>query len=87
MIRKFIACAVVALAPSFAFAAGTGKTASVPADSATHAVSGDAKSDTAVKSDAVAKPGKTAHHRAAHKAKSDDAKAGATTGSKTETKS
>jgi hypothetical protein len=82
MIRKFVACAVVALAPSFAFAADTGKIVTVPADSATHAVSGDVKSDSTVKADAAAKPGKTVHHRVTHKAKADKANTGVTTENK-----
>jgi hypothetical protein len=86
MIRKFVACAVVVLAPSLAFAADTGKVVTVPADSATHAVSGDVKTDSTVKADVAAKPGKVVHHRVTHKVKSDNTKAGVTTDGKADAK-
>jgi hypothetical protein len=82
MIRRLAACAVVALVPSFAFAA-TASTP-VPADSATHAVSGDAKTDSSVKADASAKPDKVVHHKITHKTKGVKTKAGATSDGKAE---
>jgi hypothetical protein len=65
MIRKIAACAVIALLPGFALAAGASTNVPVPADN--HAVSTDAKpsaavktTDTAVKADAVVKTDATA---------------------------
>jgi hypothetical protein len=64
MIRKIAACAVIALVPGFAFAAGAGTNVPVTAD--THAVSTDTKADAtakpsaAVKADAVVKTDATA---------------------------
>ena len=55
MIRKIAACAVIALVPGFAFAAGASTNVPVPAD--THTVGTDKKADTVVKTDATAKPG------------------------------
>ena len=54
MIRKIAACAVIALVPGFALAAGASTNVPVPAD--THAVSTDKKADAVVKTDATAKP-------------------------------
>ena len=71
MIRKIAACAVIALVPGFAFAAGASTNVPVPAD--THAVSTDkkvdavVKTDTAVKADAVVKTDATAKTNAAVK--------------------
>lgn len=84
MIRKLAVIAVVALIPGLAFAAGTSTNAPV-SDSATHAVSGDAKTDSSVKTEGV-KPGKAVHHRVAHRTKADKTKAGATADGKTDTK-
>ncbi|SRR5258706_7227560 len=53
MIRKMAVCAVIALVPGFALAAGT--SANVPASADTHAVSADTKTD-AAKADVTAKP-------------------------------
>ena len=86
MIRKMAVCAVIALVPGFAFAAGT--SANVPASADTHAVSADtktdaaAKADAAVKTDAAAKPGKVVRHRVTNKTTDDKAKAGSTSDSK-----
>jgi hypothetical protein len=74
MIRKLAISAVVAFIPAVAFAATP--VSPVPADSATHAVSGEAKTDSSVKTDASAKPDKVVHHKAA-KTKGVKAKAGA----------
>ena len=82
MIRRLAAIAVVALVPGFAFAA-TASTP-VPADSATHAVGGDAKTDASVKADVSAKPDKAVTHKVAHKTKTGKAKAGAVTDGKIE---
>lgn len=90
MIRKIAACAVIALVPGFAFAAGA-STNPVPAD--THAVSTDVKADAVVKADATAKPssvvktdaaaksGKTVRHRV-NKTTDDKSKAGSTSDAK-----
>jgi hypothetical protein len=80
MIRRLAACAVVALVPGFAFAATAGTP--VPADSATHAVSGEAKTDSSVKADASAKSDKVVSHKVTHKTKGLKAKAGATSDGK-----
>jgi hypothetical protein len=85
MFRKLAVVAIVALVPGFAFAADTGAKAPV-ADSATHAVSGDVKADSSVKTDAAAKPGKAVHKRV-HKAKVEKTKAGTATDGKTDGKS
>lgn len=82
MIRRLAVCAVVALVPSLAFAA-TASTP-VPADSATHAVSGDAKTDSPVKADASAKPDKGVHNNGKVKTKGVKAKAGTTSDGKTD---
>jgi hypothetical protein len=50
MIRKLAICALVALAPGFAFAADTSTKAAASTD--THVVGTDAKTDAVVKSDA-----------------------------------
>ena len=71
MIRKIAACAVIALLPGFAFAAGASTNVPVPAD--THAVSTDkkadavVKADTTVKTDAVVKTDATAKSNSAVK--------------------
>ena len=77
MIRKIAACAVIALVPGFAFAAGASTNVPVPAD--THAVSTETKADatakpsatvktdTVVKADAVVKTDATAKTNAAVK--------------------
>jgi hypothetical protein len=92
MIRKIAACAVIALVPGFAFAAGASTNVPVPAD--THAVSADTKTDALVKTDATAKPhaavktdapaktGKTVRHRVTNKTTDDKSKAGSTSDSK-----
>ena len=98
MIRKIAACAVIALAPGFAFAAGASTNVPVPAD--THTVSTDQKADAvaktdatakpdavvktgaAVKTDVAAKPGKTVRHRVTNKTTDDKSKAGSTSDSK-----
>jgi hypothetical protein len=92
MMRKIAACAVIALVPGFAFAAGASTNVPVPAD--THVVSTDTKADTvvkadtttkantAVKTDAAAKPGKTVRHRVTNKTTDDKSKAGSTSDSK-----
>jgi hypothetical protein len=82
MIRKLVVCAVVALVPSFALAAGAGTLVPVPADSASHAVTVDAKTDSSVKTDATAKPDKAVRHRVTHKTKGEKAKAGTTSDDK-----
>jgi hypothetical protein len=86
MIRKIAACAVIALVPGFAFAAGASTNVPVPAD--THAVSTDTKADAVVKTDATAKPGavvktdaaakpgKAVRNRVTNKSTVDKAKAG-----------
>src|SRR6266852_6340570 len=86
MIRKIAACAVIALVPGFAFAAGASTNVPVPAD--THAVSTDkkadavvkadttVKADAVVKTDATAKPGKAVRHRVTNKSTDDKSKAG-----------
>jgi hypothetical protein len=94
MIRKIAACAVIAIVPGFALAAGVGANVSSSAD--THAVGANvkadaavksdaaaktdatAKTDAAVKTDAVAKTGKVVHHPVAHKVKDDKSKSSAT---------
>ena len=92
MIRKIAACAVIALVPGFAFAAGASTNVPVPAD--THTVSTDqkadavvktdatAKSGAAVKTDVTAKPGKTVRHPVTNKTTDDKSKAGSTSDSK-----
>ena len=92
MIRKIAACAVIALVPGFAFAAGASTNVPVPAD--THAVSTDTKTDAVVKTDATAKsgavvktdtaakPGKAVRNRVTHKGADDKSKAGSTSDSK-----
>jgi hypothetical protein len=70
MIRKLAICAAVALAPSFAFAAGA--VTNNGASTETHVTGAEVKTDAAVKadvkSDAAAKTTKAVHHRAAKKA-------------------
>jgi hypothetical protein len=97
MIRKIAACAVIALVPGFAFAAGASTNVPVPAD--THAVGtttkadagvksepvktdATAKTNAAVKTDAVAKPGKAVRHRVTNKTTDEKSKAGSTSDSK-----
>jgi hypothetical protein len=91
MIRKIAICAVVALVPGFAVAAGS--SANVPAAADTHVVGADVKADAAVKTDATAKPnaavktdvaakGKAVHHRVRNKTTDDKSKAGSTSDSK-----
>jgi hypothetical protein len=82
MMRKLAMCAVVALVPGVAFAATA--TTPVPANSATHAVTSDVKTDSSVKADALAKPDKAVTHTVKHKTKGAKAKAGATTDGKAE---
>jgi hypothetical protein len=82
MIRKLALSAIVAFVPAVAFAATA--ITPVPADTATHAVSGEVKTDSSVKADASAKPEKAVQHKLGHKAKSVKAKAGAATDGKTE---
>jgi hypothetical protein len=82
MIRRLAMCAVVALVPSFAFAA-TASTP-IPADSATHAVSGEVKTDSSVKADSSAKPDKVVPHKVTHKTKGAKTKTDATSDGKTE---
>jgi hypothetical protein len=82
MIRKLALSAVVALVPGFAFAATA--TTSVPADSATHAVGGEVKTDSSVKADASAKTDKAVHNKVVHKTKGAKAKAGAESDGKTD---
>jgi hypothetical protein len=65
MIRKIAACAVIALVPGFALAAGASTNVPVPAD--THAVSTDKKADAVVKTDATAKDGAVVKTNAAVK--------------------
>jgi hypothetical protein len=66
MIRKIAACAVIALVPGFALAAGASTNVPVPAD--THAVSTDKKADAAVvKTDATTKDGAVVKANAAVK--------------------
>jgi hypothetical protein len=85
MLRKLVVVAVVALVPGFALAAGTDVVAPAPVDSATHAVSGDLKTDKSVKTDTSAKPAKVVRHRVTNKVAPDKAKAGTPSDSKTET--
>ena len=92
MIRKIAACAVIALVPGFAFAAGASTNVPVPAD--THTVSTDKKADAVVKTDATAKPnavvktdaaakpGKAVRHRVTNKTTDDKSKAGSTSDGK-----
>jgi hypothetical protein len=97
MIRKIAACAVIALVPGFALAAGASTNVPVPADN--HAVSTDKKADAVVKTDATAKDsavvkanaavktdasvksGKTVRHRV-NKTTDDKSKAGSPSDSK-----
>lgn len=84
MLRKLVVVAVIALVPGFALAAGMDVVTPAPVDSATHAVSGDLKTDKSVKTDTSAKPAKVVRHRVTHKGAPDKAKPGTPSDKKTE---